>query len=555
MQCTMLKMPDQARILSKNWQQAVCLIILGAACAFIGIYCAGVGLHDPDTCWLLSLGRLITTDRTLPSIDPYSFTWGLSNFTPQHRLVIYQWLSEVVFYNIYRVGQLPGLLIACAVVFALAIVALPFGLSRRLGAPWWWSLATVVLGVFACCWHFFVRPEVFALLMLSAFLWFVSELRMIFAAATASASGVPTVLDTVAAKRAYLCIAALSMTMAVWCNLHCTFVVGLQYVFSLVVVYACAQIPKARRRGNVAPEADERRPFVLQIRLAVTAALCCVMATLVNPYGVGLWSALPALLFSPSNKGIIEMDPLSSRELFTLTYVPFTLLSIACLAQLKLLSRKIKLSPELFLSALLIIGIIACGIACRRTILFAVPILVCETAHLWRLSKQCSEETSELSLVATRSTSIPSIVFLQAVICLSASIGAYVCSVYWTSPTLPKSSVVFQVPFKSVEYIAKFKPQGRVLDFAPFGDVLIWRMKDVPPLFIDTRYNMYSGKVFDDYRCMQHCKAGWKELLDQYNISWVYMPPQTEIAQQLEHAKRWKEAYKDQTAEIFTRLY
>ena len=63
----------------------------------VGVWVAGVALHDPDTCWLLALGREIVQTHAIPAHDPFSWTFAAQEANGQ-RFILYQWLSEVVFY-------------------------------------------------------------------------------------------------------------------------------------------------------------------------------------------------------------------------------------------------------------------------------------------------------------------------------------------------------------------------------------------------------------------------------------------------------------------------
>ena len=94
-----------------------------------GVFVAGVGLHDPDTCWLLALGRLIFTGGWLPATDPYSYTFALAAGKP---FVMYQWLSELLFYLAYKAGDVAALLLMAALVLTFAFISMPILTARTL---------------------------------------------------------------------------------------------------------------------------------------------------------------------------------------------------------------------------------------------------------------------------------------------------------------------------------------------------------------------------------------------------------------------------------------
>ena len=50
------------------------------------------GVQDPDYFWHISAGKLIAQTGSVPSTDPFSFTWSGQPWTP------HEWLSELLMY-------------------------------------------------------------------------------------------------------------------------------------------------------------------------------------------------------------------------------------------------------------------------------------------------------------------------------------------------------------------------------------------------------------------------------------------------------------------------
>ncbi len=83
------------------------VIFITIALAFI--YGIGVGvfsLREPDTCFLLAMGRWICQHKSLPVTDPFSYTSAI--YPDVHGLVIYQWLTEVIFFGIAKIAGTVG---------------------------------------------------------------------------------------------------------------------------------------------------------------------------------------------------------------------------------------------------------------------------------------------------------------------------------------------------------------------------------------------------------------------------------------------------------------
>src|SRR2546425_8438407 len=121
---------------------------------------------DPDMWWHLRTGKLIW-DSGIPRQDVFSFTML------GHDWFAHEWLSEAVMWPVYRLGGLGGLSVAFA-----ALVALAFWLVYRCcdGQPYL-AAAVALLGAFSAAPTFGVRPQMFNMLLLAAFLAIVEGVR------------------------------------------------------------------------------------------------------------------------------------------------------------------------------------------------------------------------------------------------------------------------------------------------------------------------------------------------------------------------------------------
>ncbi len=84
----------------------------------IGASYSNYGLQEVDCCWLLRMGQIICSGKTLPSVDPLSYCYP----TP---VICYQWLAEVIFFCLNSLLTTTGLLAACALIASIALLVLP----------------------------------------------------------------------------------------------------------------------------------------------------------------------------------------------------------------------------------------------------------------------------------------------------------------------------------------------------------------------------------------------------------------------------------------------
>jgi hypothetical protein len=191
-----------------------------------------------DTWWQLRGGQEFWQTGSVPLVETYSHT-AAGRFWMNH-----EWLSEAIFYAVYRVGGLP-LLTLLAVAVATAGIGLTWSLMRgpmilRL------ALTGLTLGTVSIAWT--PRPHVFTLLLV----------------------GVCAKLMVTGRHR------WLPPLFLLWANLHGGFTLGV----ALLGAFGLSSLTSgfgviARRSGLIA---------------------LCLLMTLMTPLGLAFWEELPASL-------------------------------------------------------------------------------------------------------------------------------------------------------------------------------------------------------------------------------------------------------------------
>ena len=93
----------------------------------------------------------------------------------------------------------------------------------------------------------------------------------------------------------------------------------------------------------------------------------------------------------------------------------------------------------------------------------------------------------------------------------------------------------------------------RLLNEYTWGGYCIWQLYPKYQVFIDGRAEVYFQKAFGDYDRLAHCAAGWGDLLDEWAIDTVLMPPTSAIARALPTTGEWHVVYQDDQAVILRR--
>jgi len=510
----------------------VLLIVLFLVAVVAAIFIAGASLHDPDTCWLLALGMKIVESGALPQSDPYSYTMELF---PDRRFILYQWLTEVFFALSYKALDLTGLLLLAAIVLTASFVSIPLALARKIGMPGCFAIGGTILTLITAFFHFLCRPEIFSYLLLGTYI----SLTHFF------------LRNRNLEKVDWVAVTIFGAVMALWCNLHSAFVLGLLYLFVFTLVTTISDFVAEKKI----------KPINLTIILSFVAGL---LGTFVNPYGAGLWQYLPTLFFTPLNKHIIELRPISGKDFLEWTFYPFIILLvvtgvITVRALIKKIDSSVVNTPrgQVVFAAIAVFSWIIAGFCCRRLIPFAAIHLFAEGGYMLALLRKQSKEAEKEHLSfweqvdrKLQNSYDPRGFMWFVTIAVFACLGVYFVTLRVTAPVLPQSSKVMQAPFDGVKFIGDKPPKGRVFNDPQFGDVMIWQLKEPPKLFIDTRFDMYGAQLVDDYQTIYATKDGWEELLKKYQIAWVFVRPEAPIGKKLREEKGWATIYEDKASVI-----
>src|SRR5450759_2821173 len=102
---------------------------------------------DPDLWWHLRTGQWMVETGHVPHSDPFSFTRA------GHTWVSHEWLSEVMFYQLWKHGGAAALIVFSAIIttagfMLLYLRCLSRGVLSR-GVKEQWAAAAIVLGALA----------------------------------------------------------------------------------------------------------------------------------------------------------------------------------------------------------------------------------------------------------------------------------------------------------------------------------------------------------------------------------------------------------------------
>ncbi len=472
-------------------------------------------LRDADTCWLLALGKIIA-EQGLPTTDPFSYTYF---FMTQQGIaepfVLHQWLSELFFYWTYQTGGLGALILLVSIVTAATFVALPSWFLRNDKVDAGMVVLIGSLAQLASAFHFFARPEIFSYLL------FAVALRLVSLIAKATTTQSRLIL-----------IAAYAALTALWCNLHTSFVLVVALAF-VPLAYRLISKGDGKDKTDVQAGVQISAPILPQlIALPVLAAL----ATLCNPVGLNLWSYLPRLF--ASRIVVNEARTLNFADLSRIELLPFFALFALYIICVVRSSSKFE-DGSYRLHALLSILATTLVFARIRLIVYGLIIVAFELPQLLAvLLKPQSKVQSN---------------FIHYFAIVAGIAGSLFVSLRLQPPQLPQNMPGFAPPFAAINYLNAHPQPGPGFNEPRFGDMMLWYLKPPVPVFIDTRFDMYGEKLFEQYAVLNNCSEGWQKSLQDFSIEWVFLPPDRPLIKALSADPAWKTVFKDETAVILVK--
>jgi hypothetical protein len=104
--------------------------------------------------------------------------------------------------------------------------------------------------------------------------------------------------------------------------------------------------------------------------------------------------------------------------------------------------------------------------------------------------------------------------------------------------------------------VTRFESQiaaGRVFTTDQWGDYLLWTGYPKQRVFIDGRSDFFGEEVASRYVTAANGQPGWREVLNQYRINLVLLPPATPLAGLLSSDSGWYILHRDQQSVLLAR--
>jgi hypothetical protein len=278
-----------------------------------------------------------------------------------------------------------------------------------------------------------------------------------------------------------------------------------------------------------------------RMRTLMFVLIGCLLAALLNPYGVRLFTFPLQTAFSPVFQQVVAdwMSPnFHEREL-----LPFVVLLFLTIAALVLSPKRARPSELLLFFATLYASLKA-----QRNImifaLVAVPLLA-KYSQLWLESTKFGPTFAKPpSSESSRRSNLILVVALLPLLLFAIKLKATVF--------LPPREQIIQVPVKAVEYLKEKQITGNTFtDVNIWGGYVIWALPS-NPVYIDGR-DVYPEQFVKEYLDIILGLTDWREPFSRYGVRIVIAQPKSVLGRELRESGEWNQVFQDESATVFVR--
>ena len=489
----------------------VCAILTLAYCLFLTDGWRQL-FRDSDTGWHIRTGERILSSRTLPHVDPYSFSKASEPW------FAWEWAADVA--------------TAFAGSYGLAGVALLYASSIGLATWMWWQLTWAVRGDFLLGWlfaipmlsttnvHWLARPHIFGWLFALGAVWIV---------------------ERVPERPRFRWLVLVGLMSIVWTNVHASF-----FLFPVILmIYTVGDIAGPLVFASTTPR-------VARVRWFVAAACVAALGTLVNPYG---WRVHQHVFAYLMNGELIDRIAEFQSFNFHVEGAGQILLALGLAAAGGLLA----LMQGRVAQFLLVLLFLALGLRSARGLpligLLLLPIangaitqalsnpkgLREPIAHHMKAAFAYSSRLRAIDLQLGGGALTPFVLVLLFVVARTPAIQAHAGF----------SPAEFPVVAAS-EQIAKLPVDARILAPDKFGGYLIYRFNGERKVYFDGRSDFYGSAFMKNYISLLEVRPNWQDELSKYGFTHALLPNRYSLIPALEQAG-WKRIYTDEVATLLAR--
>jgi len=466
----------------------------------------------------LSYGRVIVEQKQIPATEPLM---PLSEGVP---MVDTAWLAQVVGFFIHSQWGVASLQFLYASSIFICVIALLLRFREKTDSIAVSLIGLVVFGLVAYKSLAIIRPQLAGLACYVVMFSLVTRNKW---------------------HRSFWVI--LPLLFAFWANVHGSFLLGFAVLGALCLGRGLDIYRHTKSFKAIAADPKTQRLFVIT-ELAI-------LATLLNPYGIGIYPAIHAISHNPNLANLVEWDPLTLRMVHGKA---MAVASIVLIILYRLTPRRVS-----FAEPILLIGLGLLAMWSVRMVIWWTPIAALYTfLHLNAVLKKYlkSQQEQEEAEQPTRSG-------LNTVVTIGL---AWIFFAYTPFGTImlhgyPKDAAKYkriyrrsvspQTPFEITNYLHDHQPQGLVFNPYEWGDYLLWAGPANMKIFLNSHAHLVPRDIWLDYLHIANASSAWRDKLDRYGVNTVIIDHQyrSRLIREMKNDTDWKLEYEDNLGAIFLR--
>ena len=459
---------------------------------------------DPDLWGHVTFGRVVWQTGAVSQSDPFSYV------TAGRLWLNHEWLSEVIFYLAFAAMGPLGL-----ILLKTATSLIVFGLLyRHLCGQGLTPLRAGLIVLVVV--HFFLVSLITARTLFFSYPLFLVVLIMVRRLSRGETSWAWT----------------LPPLFALWANLHPGFLAGIG-VLAIWSLTELATRSLSRRTGDT--------PNSPSARVILALLTASALATILNPYGLDLWSFLYRTATVP-RPDITEWQPLTLMTRYGLAYAAYVAVAVWGL----LYSRRER-PPALL--AVLIVMIVLPLIAIRHTPLSALGIAVLAGEHISDAWERACAARSGSRPVGPRRIQVTATVLLLVGAGLFITLSVPHFSCIRLEPAIGGS-----YPARVVGLIKKSSVRGNLAIHFDWGEYAIYHLGPSVKVSVDgRRETMYPRGVYIENQNFMRGLGDWDALLKNHDTQLALVKSGSPTFNLMKLKPGWHLIYADPLAGLFGR--
>ena len=448
-----------------------------------------------------------TTLRTghIPRFDTYSYS---AVGAPWHN---HEWLSQVALAFFYAHLGVFGLKLLKLICSSILIIALAIGISAT-GAAARVQRLTLILSAVAISTQMQFRPQLFTFMMIAVVMMALA----------------------IEVYRGRAILWPLIPMFTLWANFHGGYIVGLGAMgIAAAVMFVQGWLTDAARMSSA--------------RRVALVTLGCGAATLINPFGVGLWTGVAHSVGDPLIRQVIaDWVPLYKMILSNWRESPKTLIQyLGPMLMFGGFAVVVAMAPDTEDAPLLAVATIFIGAAFYAARNVAVGVIAVAIPLARHASMAMNRRATKVDAQPVDDAEPPGALMAICAIAL-----------FLVGGTLSNNLKTWKpMPIGALAFMQRNKLHGNLLPQFEWGSWILWHMGDAFKVYIDPRGELvYTDKQEGDYARFYYGMDGAEKLLEAYPHDYVLMGVHTKGADLVRKDPRWHLLYSDQTAALFGRV-